>query len=78
MTTSTPCNFKCPNLACKAEYVAIQGTQGLNARHVASNAKLPFFREKKGLHIHDEAASLVKFLSRTDSKRRLFGVPSHD
>jgi hypothetical protein len=37
MSHSTPYNYRCPNLECRAEYVAVQRSHGLMARGSAGD-----------------------------------------
>jgi hypothetical protein len=46
MSESTPYDYRCPNLECQAEYVAVQRT----------DASTPFLAMQKGRYIQYEAA----------------------
>ena len=55
-TSVQPYNFKCPNLNCGAEYVAVQRSQGPQRAPRCIECTTPFLAKEKGLHIHYEAA----------------------
>ena len=55
-TSPNPYNFKCPNLACKAEYVAVQRAKGPHRPPRCIECATPFLAKERGLHIHYEAA----------------------
>jgi hypothetical protein len=57
MATSTqPYNFKCPNLDCGAEYVAVKREQGPQRPPRCIECATPFLAKERGMHIHYEAA----------------------
>ena len=55
-TSVQPYNFKCPNLNCGAEYVAVQRSQGPQRAPRCIECATPFLAKEKGLHIHYKAA----------------------
>jgi hypothetical protein len=55
-TSAQPYNFKCPNLNCGAEYVAVQRVQGHQRAPRCIECATPFLAKEKGLYIHYEAA----------------------
>jgi len=60
-------NFKCPNLACGAEYVAVHRAQGPQRGPRGIECATPFLANEKGLHIHYEAAWPVTSLPKLPS-----------
>ena len=55
-TSAQPYNFKCPNLDCGAEYVAVQREQGPLRSPRCIECAMPFLAKERGMHIHYEAA----------------------
>jgi hypothetical protein len=55
-TSAQPYNFKCPNLDCGAEYVAVQREQGPQSSPRCIECTTPFLAKERGMHIHYEAA----------------------
>jgi hypothetical protein len=55
-TSAQPYNFKCPNLDCGAEYVAVQREQGPQSSPRCIECATPFLAKERGMHIHYEAA----------------------
>ena len=56
MSHSTPYNYKCPNLECRAEYVAVQRSDASLRKPRCVQCATPFLAEDKGLFIQYEAA----------------------
>jgi hypothetical protein len=56
MSESIPYNYRCPNLACRAEYVAVQRTHASLRKPRCIECATPFLAMQKGLYIQYEAA----------------------
>ena len=56
MSHSTPYNYKCPNLECRAEYVAVQRTEANLRKPKCVECGTPFLAMQRGLYIQYEAA----------------------
>ena len=56
MSHSTPYNYKCPNLQCRAEYVAVQRSDASLRKPKCVECATPFLAKDKGLYIQYEAA----------------------
>ncbi len=56
MSESTPYNYRCPNLACLAEYVAVQRTDAPLRKPKCIECATPFLAMEKGRYIHYAAA----------------------
>ena len=56
MSESTPYNYRCPNLACLAEYVAVQRTDPILRKPKCIECATPFLAMEKGRYIQYEAA----------------------
>ena len=56
MSESTPYNYRCPNLECLAEYVAVQRTDPILRKPKCIECATPFLAMEKGLYIQYEAA----------------------
>jgi hypothetical protein len=55
-TSAQTYNFKCPNLTCGAEYVAVHRAQAPQRAPRCIECATPFLAKEKGLHVHYEAA----------------------
>jgi hypothetical protein len=55
MSHSTPYNYKCPNLECRAEYVAVQRSDVSLRKPKCVECATPFLAMEKGLFIQYEA-----------------------
>ena len=55
-SASAAYNFKCPNLACGAEYVAVKREQGPQSPPRCIECATPFLAKERGMHIYYEAA----------------------
>ena len=53
-TSAQPYNFKCPNLACGAEYVAVKRAQKPQLAPRCIQCATPFLARERGQHIHYE------------------------
>ena len=56
MSESTPCSYRCPNLECLAEYVAVQRTDPILRKPKCIECATPFLAMEKGRYIQYEAA----------------------
>jgi hypothetical protein len=56
MSKSTPYNYRCPNLECRAEYVAIHRTDATLRKPKCIECATPFLAAEKGRYIQYEAA----------------------
>ena len=56
MSELTPYNYRCPNLACLAEYVAVQRTDPTLRKPKCIECATPFLAMEKGRYIQYEAA----------------------
>ena len=56
MSESTPYNYRCPNLECLAEYVAVQRTDPILRKPKCIECATPFLAMAKGRYIQYEAA----------------------
>jgi hypothetical protein len=56
MSELTPYNYRCPNLECLAEYVAVQRTDPALRKPKCIECATPFLAMEKGRYIQYEAA----------------------
>ena len=56
MSAPVPYNYKCPNLRCRAEYVAIERADAILRKPMCIECATPFLAMQKGLYIQYEAA----------------------
>jgi hypothetical protein len=56
MSKSPPYNYRCPNLECLAEYVAVQRTDASLRKPKCIECATPFLAMEKGRYIQYEAA----------------------
>jgi hypothetical protein len=56
MSESTPYNYRCPNLKCLAEYVAVQRTDPTLRKPKCIECAMPFLAMEKGRYIQYKAA----------------------
>jgi hypothetical protein len=56
MSESTPYNYRCPNLECLAEYVAVPRTDPTLRKPKCIECATPFLAMEKGRYIQYEAA----------------------
>jgi hypothetical protein len=56
VSKSTPPNYRCPNLECRAEYVAIHRTDATLPKPKCIECATPFVAVEKGRYIQYEAA----------------------
>jgi hypothetical protein len=56
MSESIPYNYRCPNLECRAEYVAVRRTDVSLRKPRSIVCATPFLAMQKGLYIQYEAA----------------------
>ena len=59
MRKSTPYNYGCPNLECRAEYVTVHRTDATFRKPKCIECATPFLAVEKGRYIQYEAAWLV-------------------
>lgn len=79
MNALTPYNFKCPNLACRVEYVAVHRKHSPERKPRCIECETPFLARESGLHIHYEAACPVTFLPPDAHESAvLSAAPGHD
>ena len=55
-TNSMPYNYRCPNVTCKAEYIAIGGDRAPQTKPSCIDCGTAFLAQDKGLYIYYEAA----------------------
>lgn len=55
-TTSAPYNFRCPNPACKAEYVAVGEADAPFQKPSCIDCGMAFLAQNEGLYVRYEAA----------------------
>ena len=56
MSKSIPYNYRCPNLECRAEYVAVHRTDAALREPKCIECATPFLSVEKGRYIQYEAA----------------------
>jgi hypothetical protein len=56
MSELTPYNYRCPNLGCLAEYVAVQRTDPTLRKPKCIECATPFLAMEKGRYLQYEAA----------------------
>jgi hypothetical protein len=62
MSALIPYNYKCPNLDCRAEYVAVRSESAPQRAPRCIECQTPFLAMEEGVHIHYEATWPVVFL----------------